>query len=174
MMLSSFVSFLRAEAALTAGTGEDARALLESGINASMDKVFSFSSAVDGSKVVATSPTGDEITLQTAYLDPLADDQAAYVDAVLAEYDAADADGQLNIVIREYFIAAWGNGIETYNAYRRTAKPNNIQPTIDPGGGAYARSALYPSDHVNLNPNAEQKSITDPVFWDNNDASLFR
>ncbi len=176
IMLSSFTHFLRAEAALTAGTGEDARALLESGIDASMEKVFSFADAVDGSIVVASDPvSGDDITLGQAYLDPLDSLKGDYLDLVLAEYDAAGSDAErLDIVVREYFIAAWGNGLETYNAYRRTGMPSNIQPTLDPGGGDFLRSALYPTDHVTLNPNADQRDPTEPVFWDTNDKSLFR
>ena len=29
---------------------------------------------------------------------------------------------RLNVIMKEYFIALWGNGIESYNNYRRTGK----------------------------------------------------
>ncbi|MEM9983666.1 MAG: SusD/RagB family nutrient-binding outer membrane lipoprotein, partial [Bacteroidota bacterium] len=175
-MLASYTHFLLAEATLTTSASGDPKALLLAGVDLSMDKVFGFADLVDGSRVVATDPqTGLDITLEDAYITPLDSLKGDYLTALEAEYDAATTDDErLNIIIREYYIAAWGNGVETYNAYRRTGKPTNIQPTLDPGGGDFLRSALYPTDHVTLNSNAEQRDPTEPVFWDNNDKSLFR
>ncbi len=59
-----------------------------------------------------------------------------------------------------------GNGHEAYNNLRRTNKPNNIAPALDPAAGTYIWSTFYPSDFVDLNANADQKSITEKVFWD--------
>ncbi|NNF35164.1 MAG: SusD/RagB family nutrient-binding outer membrane lipoprotein, partial [Saprospiraceae bacterium] len=67
----------------------------------------------------------------------------------------------------EAYIARWGNAVETYNAYRRTGKPNNMQPGLDPDLiGPFPRSLLRPSVHVNRNANVNQKSLQDLVFWD--------
>lgn len=167
IMHASFVDFMRAEAALRLGTSDDARALLESGIRKSISKVFSFKS-----KVAATMGTqitlrdGSSGTIEELYV-PNQDRIDAYVDFVLAEYDAASADGKLDIVVKEYYIAAWGNGLEAYNMYRRTGKPGNMQPGLEPEVGAFARSFYLPAVHVDRNANASQKTITDRVFWDN-------
>ena len=167
IMHASFVDFMRAEAALTLGTNDDARALLESGIRKSISKVFSF-----GSKVASTLNTtvtlrdGSSGTIAELYV-PGQDKIDGYVDFVMNAYDAADADGKLDIVVKEYYIAAWGNGLEAYNMYRRTGKPANMQPGLEPQVGAFVRSFLLPANHVDRNANATQKTITDRVFWDN-------
>lgn len=167
IMHASYVDFMRAEAALTLGTNDDARALLESGIRKSISKVYSFKS-----KVAATMATqitlrdGSSGTIEELYV-PAQDRIDAYVDFVLAEYDAASADGKLDIVTKEFYIAAWGNGLEAYNMYRRTGKPGNMQPGLEPEVGAFARSFYLPAVHVDRNANASQKTITDRVFWDN-------
>jgi len=172
-MLASFVDFLRAEAALTLGTNDDARALLESGIRKSMEKVLGFAELVDLSQVVGQDLDGNDVTAEQAYL-PTDDDVQEYVDYVLAEYDAADADGKLDIVVKEYFIALWGNGIEAYNLYRRTGKPNNMMPSLEPSPGEFIRSHFYPANYVNLNSNATQKNnLTERVFWDDGSADLY-
>lgn len=166
---ASFTHFILAEAVLTMGADGDARELLKAGIELSQSRVRSFESLVDGGEVIATTPTivtvADQFPADSTFVE--------YVDFVLAEYDAAGSDDdRLGVVAREYLIALYGNGIEGYNLYRRTCLPANIQPAIDPNPGGFIRSALYPSVHVNLNQNVQQKnSFTDPVFWDTNDAS---
>ena len=175
ILLSSYVDFMRAEAALTLGTSDDAKEMFLSGVQKSMDKVTAWKSLVDGSKLVATVP--QEVTLQEAFFDDLDDRVAAYVDTVGIMWDnTANDEEKLDMIIKEYFIALWGNGIEAYNAYRRTGKPLNIQPTIDPSGDdqGFYRSALLPALHVNQNQNASQKEFSTPVFWDTNPASMFR
>ena len=166
---ASWTHFILAEAALTMGTGGDARALLEDGLNLSMDRVRDFESKVDGAAVLATVPS--LVTVEDTYIPDSLFTQ--YVDFVMAEYDAAaDDDARLAVIAREYLIALWGNGIEGYNLYRRTCLPGDVQPGIDPNSGPFIRSALYPDVHVNLNLNISQKaSFTEPVFWDTNDAS---
>ena len=96
----------------------------------------------------------------------------SYVNFVLNEYDAASATARLNIIMKEFQIAAFGNGMETYNGYRRTGFPSNYQPTLEPTPGDFYRSALYPANYVNLNSNANQKERTERVFWDTNPATL--
>lgn len=169
MMLSSFVDFYRAEAALTLGTGENARTLLESGIRASMAKVISFESLV-------SAKMGTNVTLKDGSTGTIRDlfgtDQSNidfYVADVLALYDAPGAN-QLDVVIKEFHIAAWGNGFEAYNMYRRTGYPANIQPGLEPSTGTvtdpFPRSFLYPVDHITRNASAVQKTLDEPVFWD--------
>jgi len=175
IMLSSFVYFMRAEAALTAGTGEDPVALMEQGIRASMDKVFAFSDLINTAAVVGSTPTGDPITLAEAYLDDFDTDVDDYVGHVMDRYNAAMSDDdRLDVLMKEYMIALYGNGLEAYNNLRRTTKPANIQPAIDTGPGTFIWSFLYPSNHVDLNANANQKSITQHIFWDTNSDDAVR
>ncbi len=97
-----------------------------------------------------------------------------YINLVLNNYDAApNADAQMNIVMNEYYIALWGNGVEAYNNLRRTGKPSNVQLAVTtPSPGFFMRSFFYPSVFVNRNSNAPaQKTPGDAankVFWDNN------
>lgn len=153
---SSFTDFLKAEGALKLGTAGNARALLESGVRKSVDKVVAFPSTIS----VAVPAT----------LLPDAAKKDAYVVKVLALYDAATTDDQrLEVIMKEYYIALWGNGLDAYNNYRRTGRPANMQPTLNANPGEFVRSHLYPSDFVNLNQNAVQKSgVGVRVFWDNN------
>lgn len=173
IMLSSYVDFMRAEAALTIGTNDDARTLLESGIRASMSKVEGFESLVPGTMGTLVEIRGGGTGTVKELYGMSSDKVDSYVSKILALYDAADDDGKLDIVIKEFYIAAWGNGHEAYNMYRRTGKPGNMQPGLETGTGAFARSFFLPADHVDRNANAEQKEITETVFWDNGSANLY-
>lgn len=169
ILLSSFVDFMRAEAALTLGTNDDARAMLESGIRKSIAKVFSFSSLVSADLArQITAADGTVSTVEELFV-PTAADIDAYVAHVMSTYDAAD--DKLNVVMKEYYIALWGNGLEAYNMYRRTAKPNNMAPALEPNPGPFIRSFFLPNFHVQRNSTATQKELTQPVFWDNRPAS---
>ncbi len=143
--LSSFTHFALAEAALTIGTSGNPSGLLEQGIRLSMNKVggFAGSPSISGSEV------------------------DAYVARVLSEYNAGNNDTKLSVIAREYYLASWGQGIEPYNTYRRTGKPD-LQEPINNAAGAFPRSFLYPETEVTGNPNIQQSSLTSTVFWDNN------
>lgn len=98
-----------------------------------------------------------------------------YISYVLQKYDQApDQESRLDIISKEYLIALWGNGIESFNLYRRTEKPGNIQPAILPIPGNFQRTLLYPSVHVNRNGQVSQKTIYNPVFWDTNNREIFQ
>jgi len=173
IMLSSFVDFMRAEAALTVGTGEDARALLESGMRKSISKVMSFKSLDPGTFAKQIEIRGGGTGTVEELYAPDSDDIEAYIGLVLSNYDAADATGKLDVVMTEYYIALWGNGLESYNMYRRTGMPSNMQPTLEPAGGTFSRSFFLPAVHVNRNATASQKELTDRVFWDDGSANLY-
>jgi len=160
--LSSFTAFLEAEAALTLnitskGTPRD---LLEAGINSSIEKVMSFPATVSVTPDPSLVPTTTQVS--------------NYVNLVLNNYDAATTDdARLNVIMTEYYLALWGNGVEPYNNYRRTGKPDNAQiAQAVPNPGFFMRSMYYPSVFVNRNANAPaQKTPGDAVnkvFWDNN------
>ena len=173
VMLSSYVNFLRAEAALTVNTGEDARALLESGIRSSIDKVVGFKSLVPSTMSRTVEIRGGGTGTVEELFVPVAEDIDAYVNFVLAQYDAGDADKKLDVVMKEYLIALWGNGLEAYNMWRRTGKPNNMAPGLEPATGDFPRTFFLPAVHVNRNANAAQKTLTERVFWDDGSVDLY-
>ena len=160
--MSFYTSFLEAEAALKLGisVAGTPRFLLEQGIRGSIAKVLAFPATVNVTVPVANIPTQASID--------------AYVNTVLANYDAATTDAKrLDIIMKEYYLATWGNGIEPYNNYRRTGSPNNMQPVVGtPTPGFFIRSMFYPSVYVNRNVNAPAQktpgTAVNKVFWDNN------
>lgn len=157
IFLSSFNYFLQAESALTLGTTGDPLALMIKGIEASFDKVAAYPASVN------YSPTSDTAFLITDFK------KAKYINYVTNQYNsAASDDAKLNIIEKEFYIASWGNGLESYNAYRRTAKPDDFQLTANVAdAGAFIHSFFYPAVYVNLNKNVTQKTVTDVrVFWD--------
>uniref|UniRef100_UPI0040488DA3 SusD/RagB family nutrient-binding outer membrane lipoprotein n=2 Tax=Roseivirga sp. TaxID=1964215 RepID=UPI0040488DA3 len=172
VMLSSYVDFMRAEAALTLGTTDNARTLLESGIRKSIAKVQGFASRDAATFSRQINQRGTLISVRDAFV-PDAGDVNDYVNFVLTSYDAANQDGKLDILMKEYYIALWGNGIEAYNMYRRTGKPNNMAPALESTPGPFMSSFFYPADYVNRNQNATQKTITDRVFWDNGSVTVY-
>ncbi len=161
---SAFTDFLRAEAALAGIVAADPKVALESGMRKSIDKVITYPATVNVPVAAATVPT-------QARIDGL-------VSRVLNAYDlAANNSDRYDVIMKEYYVALWGNGIDAYNMYRRTGKPGNFQFTKIANPGSFIRSFLYPSVYVNLNLNATQKpgtGVETPVFWDNNPATLFR
>jgi len=160
--VSSFTYFLQAEAALTLNisTSGDAKSLLKKGVEASIAKVLAFPASVN--VVVPANRIPTQAIIDT------------YVNTVLGLYEAATTNAEkLNVIMKEYYIAAWGNGIEPYNNYRRTGYPDNLQPVkTTPNPGFFIRSFFYPSVYVNRNMNAPAQKIpgaaANKVFWDNN------
>lgn len=161
---SAFTSFIKAEAALKLGTAGDPRALLTEGVRRSISKVQGFASNIGYSL-----PTSDTNILRntTTRIN-------TYVNKVLSLYDAATTDEErMEVIMKEYYIALFGNGVDAYNMYRRTQHPNNMQYTRTASPGQFIYSHLYPSVHVNLNVNAKQKTdVGQQVFWDKNAKTL--
>ena len=160
--MSFFTDFTLAEAALTTtGYTGDARALLLSGLTKSISRVMAFPAEIGTTACAAQTPSAATVT--------------AYINFVMAQYDAATTTGaKLDVILKEYYLALWGNGLDAYNMYRRTSRPRGLQPTVLPNPGAFIRSFLYPSAYVNLNTNAKQKpDWAQKVFWDTNPDALF-
>jgi hypothetical protein len=160
---SEFTHFKLAEAAATgviSGGMTAARASLETAIKNNMAKVTGFPATVGVTPSATYAATSATIT--------------NYVNLVLASFDAATTDdAKLEIIMKEYYLATWGNGWEAYNAYRLTGYPKNMQPTVySATPGFFIRSFYYPSVYVNRNLNAPaQKALgvkAEKVFWDNN------
>jgi hypothetical protein len=151
--LASFTKFSLAEAALTLGTSGNAASLLEEGIRLSMNKVRDFAGSLDNGPFEMTNADIND-----------------YVTRVLAEYNSANNEGKLAIIAREYYLAAWGNGTEPYNLYRRTGYPDLQTPII--AAGPFPRAFRYPDTELDGNPNIQQQPATTRVFWDNNPAGF--
>jgi hypothetical protein len=159
IMLASYVDFMLAESALTLGTSGDPLAYLLSGITKSIDKVTRFGAAqANGSGFEATQAQID------AYIAEISDSYT----------NAASNDDRLNIIMTEYQLALFGNGVEAYNSYRRTGMPNDLQPLVVAPVDNFLRSFFYPNVSVTNNANSDQKEgVTDQVFWDNNPSTGF-
>lgn len=170
------LKFMLAELALVGETTGDAKTLLREAITAAFAHVNS---------VVAKSN-------QTGVPQIAVADRDAYITAVMARYDAANAAGKLRILITQKWIANFMSPIDSYTDYRRTGYPTLFDPskTEDPGFGvnptptatsaarvplmnfaAFPRSLYYPSaSETSLNPNLTQKTnLSTPfIFWDKN------
>ena len=161
IMLASWVQFMIAEYYMAQNDFANAKTYVFQGIDLSMDKVFNFS------------PSGQEIIDLLAYYSITLDDYKLGLEGNLgAAWDAGTDEDRWNIWARQYFVALFGNGIDAYNAYRRTGYPHDLQPNLEPNPGPFIRSFYYPSNSVNNNPNMTQKpGVTVQVFWDNNPPS---
>ncbi len=160
---SEFTYFTLAEAditGITTGGVAGAKANLNLALRASMAKVTGFPSTVG----VTVDPTyaATSATINT------------YVTLVLGQFDAAATDeAKLGVIMKEYYLATWGNGLEAFNNYRLTGYPLGTQPIVTtPNPGFFVRSFFYPSVFINRNLNAPaQRSLgttASKVFWDNN------
>jgi len=163
IMLAAYVDFMLAEAAVTLGTTGTPKTLLLSGIKKHMDYVRAFAIAgAEGATISAFEPAATFNAKVTSYLN--------YVGT---RFDAAATnDTKMNLVGREYWLSLYGNGTEAYNLYRRTGKPNRMQPGLESITGSFVRSFLYPNNYMVTNTTAVQKKdLATQVFWDKNPAS---
>jgi hypothetical protein len=153
--MAFFTDFLKAEISARRGDAVTARAQLNTAVTNSITAVKAF--AV--SRAQAVSP---------ASLEP---STSAYLTAMLAAYDAATI--KTDVIGREFYIAAFGNGIEQYNSYRRTSAPRNLQPTLQTGAGPWTRSFPYPATYNTLaGKEAKPNEQVNKVFWDGNPDTL--
>lgn len=159
IMLDSYVKFMLAEAALTLGTTGDPKQLLLDAVTASIDHVMAF---------------GEEMAVQEFI--PTTEDVDAYLAEVGTLYDAAASeDERLEVIVKEYYIALFGNGVESFNLVRRTGMPSNLQPALLEAPGEFTRTFNYPAICVNLNSSIPQKtSNAVQVFWDTNPAGIIQ
>ncbi len=173
ILLTSHIEFIKTEVALELGIGS-ASASLENAVRASIDKVTSFGSLDPNSIVVADDlETADNEEVLLGEFLATENQINSYVDFVMEAFNvAAGTDAKLNVAMKEQHIASFGNGIEVYNAYRRTGFPSNLQPSLNPNPGDFYRSAYYPDNAVNNNVNIQQADISRQVFWDTNPAGF--
>ena len=158
MIMSSYVQFLKAEAILTLGIGGDAKTELLGAIGKSIDRVVT--------------PINNFPLLTPANLTTISSKKTAYLNFISSEYDLLTSDEKLELIIKEYYLASWGNGIEPYNNYRRTGYPSNFQPTLELNSGSFYYTAYYPANASSNNPNTPQSLRTRKVFWDKANLNL--
>ncbi len=158
LWLSSWSAFVGAEVQLSDNfaTGDtDARDLFEEGIRESIAYVMNFGAA---QAVAAFVP-------DQAHID-------TYVAEALANYDAAGTNAEkLDIVMQEFRIALYGNGVEAFNTYRRSGLPSNLQAPIQVAGD-FPHSWNYPNTAVERNINIDPVVVTERVFWDDGSITL--
>lgn len=150
LITNAMVKFIRAEAALTLNTGDDARQNFLEGVMASLTSISSF----------AVSNGGVAIPNITAFVNKLAQ-----------QYDAANAAGKLNLVMTQKYIASYGNGIESYNDIRRTGLPV-LRELLSPLN-TYPLRLYYSEAELTTNTTISSKASelqtaqqVTPVFWD--------
>lgn len=101
----------------------DERATLESAMEESFNLVDFVSDIAKGSQTVPELAGSDAAT--------------NYIDEVLAEYDAGNADKKFQIIMTEKWISSFGSSVDQYTDYRRTNYPILFDPTnnsMAPGG----------------------------------------
>ena len=149
IMLAAWTDFMIAETQLLDGDEAAAKASLEAGMTKSIEKTASFIAHDD---------------------EPTATAIENHRNAILMSFDDATSEQEhWNVVFEQYWIALYGNGIDAYNAYRRTGYPTSLQPNIEPNPGGFVRSMPYPANFVETNSNVSQKpNVGVKVFWDNN------
>lgn len=164
-LLSHFMAkFMEAEAQLTLNNdAAAARLALEAGMTASISKVLSYGAAN------ASNFDSD--------LAPSQDDVDAFIDEILATYDAASSDeDRLNVIMEQWQIANFGNNSESWINLRRTKLPL-IEPAVNASGrmsivpsNTYPRRLPFAASEISTNttlPDAnEVLFFQTPIFWD--------
>jgi len=154
IILASYIDFWRADMAAS----DAARAtFMQAGMEKSIAKVQTYA-ALDGPSDKSFEPDAAAVM--------------AYVDGIVADFNAAAGDDKENIFAEQYWIALYGGAAESFNYYRKTGFPTTVTPNWELNPGPFPRSFLTPQNEVVTNPNLTQKtSLTEQVFWDTNPAS---
>ncbi|WP_114750858.1 SusD/RagB family nutrient-binding outer membrane lipoprotein [Pleomorphovibrio marinus] len=155
MLTAYMVKFLHAEMALTTEVSGDPLSLLQEALRLSMQKVKAF--GADEMPSIVGSPFEMQDEAVEAYI----------ADVTNAFNSAGNQDERLNIIMTEYQLALWGNGIEAYNNYRRTGFPDFSVTAPVMGNPPYPQRFIIPVSELETNPSLSNYS-PDPferVFW---------
>ena len=157
IMLASWTEFMKAEVALASGSAGAASSALSAGMNKHINKVLEFGSL---------DPEADSAFFASS------SDVSSYISSVVNAFNGGSNEDKWEVLATQQFIAHYGNGMDSYNFYRRTGYPKKLQLNIDPNPGAFVRSFFYPANEANVNSNIVQKPGVDvQVFWDTNPPS---
>ena len=163
IVMSSFVKFIKAEAMLTVpGVSGNPLSELVSAINLSIDRVITPINL--GGKNYPVISASD--------LNQIVKNRVIYINKITNLFNTSTTNKKLELIIKEFYLASWGNGIEPYNNYRRTGYPSNMQPTLEINSGNFYYTALYPSNETSNNPNVPKTDRTRRVFWDKSNLIL--
>ena len=125
MMQAYSVPFMKAELILAGAVSGDARAEFKNALSAAIYHVNAVSQAARGTQTVPTLTDANTADFQ---------------DEVLARYDAASANGKMEIVMTQKWIANYYNCMEAYSDLRRTGYPvtfkGDNQEALSPNGHA--------------------------------------
>lgn len=164
MITSWMVKFYLIEAQLevpSVDAGATNEELLEAALTEQLEKVFAVGATSDPTAITDVAEWDAEYGFPVAYKEP-----EDFVDDVVAGYTSAG--NKLNYVLKQAWFANFGNGFETYNAFRRTGFPNDLQiPLQRPR--QFALRLPYAQSELNLNgntPTVVYDSPNDVVFWD--------
>ena len=153
ILTSADVAYIRAELALTMGTTDNARDMLETGMERSFAEVNEAAASVGAPDV----------------------DGSGYIAEVLALYDAGNNDQKLEVIMTQKWIQAFGNAVESWNDIRRTGYPEVCDPFQDLNEfsittNPYPVVLPYYGNDLTNNGNApgQHDQYSAKVFWDVN------
>ena len=152
LITNSMVKFIRAEAALTMGTGEDAAQLLTDAVTAQLNTVSTLAGNNKGTTIPAATITG-------------------FTNKIKTQFTAASETGKMELLMTQKWIASFGNGVESYNDYRRTGLPKlgDLVSPLDvfPLRFYYSETELTSNETLIKDRETIQRAQqTTPVFWD--------
>jgi len=152
LITNSMVKFIRAEAALTMGTGEDATQLLADAVTAQLTAVSTLAGNNKGTTMPAATITG-------------------FTNKIKTQFTAASETGKMELLMTQKWIALFGNGVESYNDYRRTGLPKlgDLVAPLDvfPLRFYYSETELTSNENLIKDRETIQRAQqTTPVFWD--------
>jgi hypothetical protein len=165
--LSSYVSFMKAEAAMWTGDTAMAAVYLEQGMNQSMAKVtgtISLDPDADATKAPSAAWVSEFVSNTVAAFN------AAPASSSLDAFGFPVEKDKLDILGEQYFVAMYGGANDAWNFIRRTGYPRTLQRALsDPTeSGPFPRTGTYPSSEISSNPNIIQRADNNTfVFWDN-------
>ncbi|EHQ02300.1 SusD/RagB family nutrient-binding outer membrane lipoprotein, partial [Gillisia limnaea] len=133
-------------------------------------------------EVVAGTGTTQEVPVLTG-----SEEVANYIGAVLASFEGASAERQLEVIITQKWVSTFGDPVDQYADLRRTGYPRIPNPNasgneyqLDMGdfplnpnftvqNNEFPKSLFWPQNELNLNQNAPaQKTPANyTIFWDN-------
>lgn len=165
--LSSYVHFMKAEAAMWLGDVGTARAMMEIGMQHSFAKVKtmeSVDSGADSNYFATATDVNDFISMKLAEFDA-----AAGADTSLDQFGWPVAKTQLDILGEQYFVAMYGGANDAWNFIRRTGAPRHLSRGLmdNAESGPFPRTGTYPSGEISANPSITQRQDNNTlVFWD--------
>ena len=166
IILSSYVKFMKAEAALATGDAASAGMYMEAGMNESITKVMGFSS-VDAEADSSKFPTSGDVAAFVA--DQMAQFSAAPTMSTLDGLGWPVAKSKWDLLGEQYFVAMYGGANDAWNFMRRTGYPSTLSRGLmdEVESGPFPRTGTYPTSEISANPSILQRQDNNTlVFWD--------